>query len=391
MRLFSCEVCGQLLYFENTQCMRCGATLGYLPNKNRLSALDPAAGEAGVVSASGEIGSDRAVQEQTSGAEEAGQPEVGARAAPQIWRPRADPERSYRFCTNAQHEACNWMLPDDTAEQFCLACRHNRTIPDLSDTRNLERWRKIEVAKRRAFYAFIRLGLPLPNRVEDAENGLAFDFLADAPDATQKVMTGHDNGLITLALVEADDAERTRRREAMGEPYRTLLGHFRHESGHYFWDRLVRDGGRLEQCRAVFGDDSQDYGDALQRHYKEGPPADWQEGFVSTYATAHPWEDFAETWAHYLHIIDTLEMARAFGIGIDPAVDRRDELTTEVDFDAYRSTSIEELMEAWVPLTVAVNSLNRCMGTPDLYPFVLSPAVVRKLGFIQALVHGRLD
>ncbi len=385
MRLFNCEVCGQLLYFENTQCMRCGATLGYLPNKNRLSALNPAAGEEGVVS--GGTASEEAAQGQAAGADGSGQPEVGAQAAPQLWRPRADPDRTYRFCTNAQHEACNWMLPDDAPDQFCQACRHNRTIPDLSDRQNMERWRKIEVAKRRAFYGFIRLGLPLRNRVEDPVAGLAFDFLADAPDAAQKVMTGHDNGLITLALVEADDVERVRRRNMMGEPYRTLLGHFRHESGHYFWDRLVRDGGRLAQCRKIFGDDTQDYGAGLQRHYKEGPPPEWQEHFVSSYATAHPWEDFAETWAHYLHIVDTLEMARAFGIGIDPAADRRNELTAEVDFDPYRSTDINELMEAWVPLTAAVNSLNRCMGTADLYPFVLSPGVVRKLGFIQALVH----
>jgi hypothetical protein len=201
-------------------------------------------------------------------------------------------------------------------------------------------------------------------------------------------MTGHDDGLITLALVEADDAERVKRRTAMGEPYRTLLGHFRHETGHYFWDRLVRDGGRLAECRAVFGDDTQDYSAALQRHYKEGPPPDWQENFVSAYATAHPWEDFAETWAHYLHIVDTLEMARAFGLGIAPRADRTGELATEVDFDPYRTKDIRAVIEAWVPLTATVNSLNRCMGAADLYPFVLSPAVVEKLAFIQALVHG---
>ncbi|MFC3126342.1 putative zinc-binding metallopeptidase [Pseudoroseomonas globiformis] len=388
MRLFNCEVCGQLLYFENTQCMRCGATLGYLPDQNRLSALDPEEGEAGVPATQPSI-RDHARTEQAAGVLEAGHPPIGPRAAPQLWRPRAEPRRVHRFCTNAQHDACNWMVPDDAPEQFCRACRHNRLIPDLSDTANLDRWRKIETAKRRAFYGFIQLGLPLANRIDDPESGLVFDFLAEAPDAAQKVMTGHDHGVITLAVIEADDTERVRRREAMGEPYRTLLGHFRHESGHYFWDRLVRDGGKLEQCRAVFGDDSQDYAAALQRHYNDGPPPDWQEHFVSSYATAHPWEDFAETWAHYLHIVDTLEMARAFGVGIDPKADREDELTAEVDFDPYRATEIARLIEAWVPLTAAVNSLNRCMGTPDLYPFVLSPGVIVKLGFIQALVHGR--
>ncbi|MBS7813055.1 zinc-binding metallopeptidase family protein [Roseococcus pinisoli] len=353
MRLFRCQNCSQVLHFENTSCVKCGAPLGYLPEVNILSALEPA-------------------------------PEAGDYVA------KAATDRSFRFCDNAAEEACNWLVLVESAERFCLACRHNRTIPDLSDPLNRQRWREIEVAKRRAVYSFLRLGLPLANREDDPESGLAFDFLADQPQDIQKVMTGHDNGLITLALVEADDAERTARRSALGEPYRTLLGHFRHESGHYFWDRLVRDGGQLEACRAVFGDDREDYGQALQRHYEQGPPADWQEHFVSTYATAHPWEDFAETWAHYLHIVDTLEMARALGLEVSPRVDRSGDLSTEVDFDPYRSTDIAAVMEAWVPLTVAVNSLNRSMGVPDLYPFVLSPAVVAKLGFVQSLTHGRL-
>lgn len=352
MRLYKCQNCGQVLHFENTFCVKCQATLGYLPEPNVLSALDPTEQER-VFTAKAQAG-------------------------------------TFRFCDNVVNGACNWLVPAEGTQRFCLACRHNRTIPDLTDPVNGERWQKIEVAKRRAFYSFIRLGLPLANRGDDPEGGLAFDFLADAPAAEHPVMTGHDNGLITLALIEADDAERVKRRSAMGEPYRTLLGHFRHESGHYFWDRLVRDGGRLEECRAVFGDDSRDYEAALQRHYNQGPPADWQESFVSTYATAHPWEDFAETWAHYLHIVDTLEMARSLGMEIAPRADQTGALSTEVAFDPYRSRDIEALMDAWVPLTVAVNSLNRSMGIPDLYPFVLSPAVVAKLGFIQSLTHGAM-
>src|SRR6201999_3857264 len=121
-----------------------------------------------------------------------------------------------------------------------------------------------------------------------------FNFLADDPSATKKVMTGHDNGVITIALAEADDAEREKRRLEMGEPYRTLLGHFRHEVGHHFWDVLVRDGGKLAACRARFGDDTVDYAESLKRHYAAGPPPNWQEQFVSAYATTHPWEDFAE-------------------------------------------------------------------------------------------------
>jgi hypothetical protein len=202
-----------------------------------------------------------------------------------------------------------------------------------------------------------------------------------------KVLTGHDNGLITLALAEADDVERERRRTQMGEPYRSLLGHFRHEIGHYFWDVLVRDGGLTDECRAVFGDDSQDYNAALQAYYRNGAPPDWRQHFVSAYATSHPWEDWAETWAHYLHIVDTLEMGAAFGIRVQPLVTRDETLSTEIDLDPYQSDNMEKLIGAWLPLTFAMNSLNRAMGNHDAYPFVLSPTVITKLGFVHSVVH----
>jgi hypothetical protein len=350
MKLFKCQHCGQLLSFENTICERCSHKLGYLPEPNALSAL---------------------------------QPEGNA------WRALAEPSRPYRFCANAAHDVCNWLLPVDGPDAYCLACRHNRTVPDLSQTQNLLPWRKLEAAKHRLFYSLLRLKLPIETRTENPE-GLAFDFLADQPaQSGPKVMTGHDNGLITIALAEADDAEREKRRTAMGEPYRTLLGHFRHEVGHYYWDRLVRDESRLDQCRAVFGDDSQDYDQALQRHYGSGPPANWQDRFISAYATTHPWEDFAETWAHYLHIVDTLEMAGSFGVRVEPSLDQSGALQAAIDFDPYRAGDIQPLIEAWLPLTFALNGLNRCMGQADIYPFILSPIVIEKIGFIHHLVHAR--
>jgi hypothetical protein len=356
MRLFRCQHCDQVLYFENVRCERCHHRLGFLPEQSMLSALEQEEGET-------------------------------------AWRALAVPgERHWRFCTNAGHDACNWLVPAESDAAFCLACRHNRTVPDLSQQGNLLPWVRLELAKHRLFYTLLRLRLPLETRAENPE-GLAFDFLADPPTPQDgpKVMTGHDNGLITIALAEADDAEREQRRARMGEPYRTLLGHFRHEVGHYYWDRLVRDGGRLEECRAVFGDDTQDYGQALQIHYQQGAPANWQENFVSAYATTHPWEDFAETWAHYLHIVDTLEMAAAFGLRVRPKVDKAQEMAAEVDFDPYKSGDIAPLMEAWLPLTFAMNSLNRCMGESELYPFILSPAVITKLGFIHGLVQSSHD
>jgi hypothetical protein len=280
------------------------------------------------------------------------------------------------------------MLPADSKEEFCAACRHNHVIPDLSVPGHAALWAKIETAKHRLFYSLLRLGLPLENREDDPEHGLAFDFLADPPEShASGVMTGHDNGLITLALKEADDAVREKVRGDMGEPYRTLLGHFRHESGHYFWDRLVATNpALLNACRALFGDDRLDYAEALQKHYNEGVPANWQDNYVSMYATTHPWEDFAETWAHYLHIVDTLETASAFGLKVRPRL-ARGHIAASIDFDPYVSRRFEPIIESWLPVEFATNSLNRSMGQLDLYPFLLSPKVIEKLGFMHALTH----
>jgi hypothetical protein len=240
------------------------------------------------------------------------------------------------------------------------------------------------------FYSLLQFRLPLATRAEHPE-GLAFDMLSDPADPNApKVLTGHDAGLITLNIAEADDAERESRRQGMHEVYRTLLGHFRHEVGHYYWDRLVRDGGQavLDRYRELFGDERQDYAQALQRHYDQGPPADWAEHHISAYASTHPWEDFAETWAHYLHIVDTLGTASAYGLALHPSTTRAEGLTARTDFDSYKAESIEPLMAAWTPLTLAVNSLNRSMGQPDLYPFVLSPTVVGKLGYVHELIRS---
>jgi hypothetical protein len=351
MKLFRCQSCGQMLYFENTKCERCSRRLGYLPAAVTVSALEPQG---------------------------------------DLWRPLARPNTLVRFCDNAAYDACNWLLDADATGSLCAACRHNRVIPDLSVGDNLMLWQRLELAKHRLFYTLVRLRLPVKTTLEDPEHGLAFDFLADGPGPSgPKVMTGHDNGLITIALDEADDAKRELRRTQMGEPYRSLLGHFRHEVGHYFWDVLVRDGGWLDECRAVFGDDTQDYEAALQIHYKEGPPPNWQENYVSAYATTHPWEDWAETWAHYLHIIDTLEMACAFGIRVQPRIAGDETLAAEIDLDPYQTADMQQIVDAWLPLTVAVNSLNQAMGTQELYPFVLSPAVISKLGFVHQVVHSR--
>ena len=353
MKLFDCQHCGQTLYFENTSCEKCGHRLGYVPDDQDLYA---------VVRVDG--------------------------VASRHWQIKGDNRRTFQFCNNAVHDVCNWLVSSDDPGGYCVACRHNHTVPDLSKPGNLDLWRLIEVAKHRLFYTLLELKLPLTTRADDPKEGLVFEFLED-PGNGQPVMTGHDEGRITIALAEADDAEREKRRKAMHEPYRTLLGHFRHEIGHYYWDRLVRDAPALHACRAVFGDEREDYAEALRRHYREGSRPHWRERFVSAYATAHAWEDFAETWAHYLHILDTLETAGHFGVATRPrGVAQADQLAATVDFDPDTAASIAPLMRAWVPLTFALNSLNRSMGLGDLYPFVLTPAIIDKLGFMHDLAHG---
>lgn len=349
MKLFKCQVCAQLIYFENTRCERCGHTLGYEPLQNQLLALVP----------QGE----------------------------QLWSVAAKTGQVYKFCANATHGVCNWLIDGASPDTFCLACRHNGIIPDLSKAENLAHWQKIEIAKHRLIYTLRRLNLPLETRAEDPE-GLLFNFLADSPhDPTARVMTGHDAGTITLALAEADDVERERRRSQMGEPYRTLLGHFRHEVGHHFWAKLVRDQEKEQSFSAMFGDYTRDYNAALQQYYAEGAPADWRERFVSAYAAAHPWEDFAETWAHYLHIVDTIEMAAAFGISVEPVLDDTGELETTIDFSPYRIRDFQSVIDAWLPLSFALNNINRSMGQPDLYPFVLSQPAIAKLKYIHNAVR----
>ena len=345
MKLFSCQHCGQLLYFENTRCESCGHSLGYLPPQETITALEQADND---------------------------------------WRALAEPTGRYRFCANAVHGVCNWLIETGSPEQYCQACRYNRTIPDISYSQNLQNWHKVEIAKHRLFYTLLKLNLPLVGRNEDPARGLDFDFLVATGGP---VMTGHDNGLITINLAEADDALRERARQNLAEPYRTLLGHFRHEIAHYYWDRLIEDSPKIEQFRAVFGDERRDYAAALRANYSEGAPPDWQERFVTTYASSHPWEDFAETWAHYLHMIDTLETASAFGIHIRPLTANRDNnLATAVDFDPHHA-DMDRIIDSWLPLTFAMNSINRSMGQPDLYPFFLGPTAIVKLSFVHDCIR----
>jgi hypothetical protein len=343
VNIFHCDHCDQLVFFENVQCTRCGHRLAYLPDLGCMGSLE---------------------------ADEEGwwrSPIPAARGA------------TYRLCANyAQHDVCNWVVEAADANPLCRSCRLTRVIPDLAVPGNKAAWYKLEVAKRRLVYSLLGLQLPVRSKDDDPQRGLAFEFMASLEG--QPVTTGHADGVITIDVAEADDAQREKLRNRLREPYRTVLGHFRHEVGHYYWDRLVRDAPRLYAFRALFGDEREDYAVALQRHYDAGPPPDWQMRFVSAYASSHPWEDWAETWAHYLHMVDTLETAAACGMSLEPA--HRDEPALEAVAPTSRAP-FERLVSDWHALTYVLNSLNRGMGMPDAYPFVLSTPAIEKLRFVH--------
>jgi hypothetical protein len=330
-----------------------------------------------------------------------------------------DPSVRYQKCdNNADYKVCNGMVNlntfvpvEDKDEVLCFACRFNETVPDLSIVEHIPLWKKMEEAKRRALYTLKALSLPLHNLSQDPDNGLSFDFTTDRDvndhfvskiAGSESVFTGHDCGHITINLAEADDVARSHTKHAMGERYRTLLGHFRHELGHYYFDQLIVGSEKKHALsKEYFGDDEVDYQESLKKHYESESTDDWRDEYISEYATMHPYEDWAETWAHYMHIMDTLETAKNFSItgslnGDETEDDTQeddeiDELNLPQGSRFFRSqASITSILDAWVEFSVILNSLNRSMGMSDAYPFVLSQPVRTKLSFIHHAIHDRL-
>ena len=351
-RSFRCR-CERSIFFRNSFCIGCQSPLGYVPELGELKSLTPG-------------------------------------SAPDTWRVEGS-DVDYRQCANLHTPAgCNWLVAATDTSTLCISCRLTRTIPDLSDPDNARYWLALETAKRRLVSQLLSLRLPVRSKVgEDPDCGLMFDFLRSPPGG-QRVLTGHDEGLITLNAEEADDAKREQMRHRLHEPYRTLLGHFRHEVGHYYWDRLVRDTGWLQPYRELFGDERVDYTAALKANYENGPPADWALRHISSYASTHPWEDWAETWAHYLHIVDSLETALGYGIdtyNLETEVEpfSREDLYAPDDPGAPQALA---MINSWLELTTVLNELVRSMGQPDFYPFVLSRPVVRKLHFVHLVARS---
>jgi hypothetical protein len=287
-------------------------------------------------------------------------------------------------CRNwSEHGACNWFAVTAQHDGYCFSCALNDVVPDLGDDRRRELWRGTERAKRRLVFTLLELKLPLVPGGD--KNPLRFRLLADeradtghlAPPSEAPVFTGHEDGVLTINVVEADDAVREATRESLGERYRTMLGHLRHELGHYVWYALVDGRPRHDAFRATFGDERADYAAAQRQHYERGAPPGWDASFVSTYATMHAFEDFAETWAHYVHMIDTLETAADARVSVEGR--------TLVSPLPLTHREFPEVLSDWLALTVGLNQLNRSMGLHDAYPFAVTPAIAAKLEFVDAV------
>ncbi len=323
MRAFHCEVCAAELFFENSVCVTCGTAVGYSREQGTMVA----------------VSSDRPI------------------------------------CANLNRCGCNWIADPASTAGLCLSCTLTRTRPADGDTVGLGQYWVAEAAKRRLIFGLDELQLPI--KVSDGSVGLAFDLLSSAQG---KIITGYQNGIITLDLAESNDAHREALRESMDEPYRTVLGHFRHEIGHYYCEVLALSIHRREEFRALFGDETTSYEEALQRHYSTGSAQGRHDRYISAYATMHPLEDFAEVFGHFLHIADTLQTAQEFGLIAD-----------EEHPDLLQAPMAEVIARTWLPLTKALNQINRSMGRADLYPFILAQPVIVKLAFVADLVaHAEL-
>ena len=340
MQHFTCT-CGNVLYFNSSRCLKCGSTVGYDPLSRSLS----------LVTLGGPL----------------------------------------KRCANGiQHAVCNWLLPSTSAEVFCSSCRLNRTIPDLRSARNQMLWARMEAAKHRLLHTLHGLGISVPTQAENPVSGLAFDIVSTIVDPT--VTTGHLQGVITLNLEEADDTYRQINRQQLGESSRTLLGHFRHESGHYVWHRFLaihpEFDPQRQAFRQIFGDETQNYASALSHHYQKGAPAGWDQHYITAYAASHPWEDWAETWAHYLQIIDGLETCESYGIRVSTIPIPLIPLPLSAGTLPPRITSEEHnaedsaflsLLQRWLCLSAALNEVSQSLGEAPLYPYIITVPIARKL------------
>lgn len=342
VRRFDCQTCDAALTFDDTRCRSCSAEIGYFLDADHLGPIEPGNGAT-----------------------------YRRRGAP-------DHDPDWWRCLNTAW-GCNWMVPLDDGNVWCAACRLTRGRPDESNPDAVRAWSHAEAAKRRLVAQLYRLGLPVapPSRRDDdttsSDDGLVID-LVYLPDSVG--VTGHRPGVITLDLREVDPGFREAAREHFGEQYRTVLGHLRHETGHHFWQRLVVRADALDDARELFGDERADYAAALETHYGRlrGPhgTVDVPHAYISDYASVHPSEDWAECFAHYLHLRDGLETAESFGLG---ASDHDDD-------------TLEAMLSRWRELSRGVDEVSRALGQSPAYGVVVHPEVEPKLRFVHERITG---
>ena len=338
MQTFTCA-CGARLFIDNTGCTNCGRAAGWCDTCEQVRGLD---------------------------------------AAPDGALSCGSCHTAVRLCANyTEHAVCNRTLLAESDDALCSLCGMNETVPNLEVAGNRDRWARLEAAKRRLVHTLDRLTLPYGATTTPP---LRFSFMGDGALAglwrtagdDERVFTGHDDGLVTINIREADDAEREALRVDMHEAHRTLIGHFRHEVGHYYWDVLIKDRPEAEAAfAALFGDPRDpDYGTALNRHYSEGPPSDWHGRYVSAYATMHPWEDWAETFALYLAMTGVLDTAEAFGLPVPELGD------------------IDEMVRRYGELGLILNEFTREMGLLDYAPVVITDTIAQKLAHVARVIQS---
>lgn len=332
MKRFYCH-CGQEIFFENSLCHSCGSLVSMDLTQLRMISI---------------------IQD-------------GA-----IWK-NPNEQSTYHLCSNRENYAiCNGVIEDSDNNPLCISCRLNQTVPDLSKPINSLRWKIMEQAKRRLVFGLLSIGLPLEVPLQGKTQPPRFDFLEDKrsnPKVKEEfVTTGHERGVITINLLEADEIQRTWERERGGERYRTVLGHMRHEMGHFYFEYLTQD---KHSFFSLFGDPNIPYDEAMETYYEQGPLAGWENSFISAYASAHPLEDWAECFAHYLHMMDVLETATQFNIISHD---------TNINIDGH--------IEKWDKVSVIINEVNRSLGLNDAYPFVIHKPVANKIRYIHSSIQN---
>lgn len=326
MLTFRCR-CGNRLFFDNSQCLKCHRRVTRCPECFSLTATEDS-------------------QESTFSCHHC--------------------DAVLQRCLNdLQYSVCNLAVSRNDAFDLCRFCRLNSVIPDISIDGNISKWHRLEQAKHRVLEIVQRVGLPIGGPSSGLHPELSFCFKSSG---VEPVSTGHAHGRITIDIAEADSAYREQVRVQFGEPQRTLVGHFRHELGHYYWDLLVKQN-RLDQFREIFGDETDpDYSTAQQRYYAEGPIHGWPGQYISAYASMHPWEDFAESFVYYLDMRSVLLTASHFQL---------------ISSNQYES--LPEMVDQYRQVGLVVNELNRDMGLLDLVPKLIAPPIRRKVEFIHRL------